>query len=778
MASKLCLAGGLLAMLTSQSLAAAWTVAGDGSLMWEGQPYTPVGLRIPGTIDAINRAEQSGCKDVLVDLPLDGVQWANVVRELESRKMRYLISIDSLAPMARGIAVEPEGYRVPKIKGPTRVEFSLTNADFAIAALVYAKDGAVEWIKREGLKFNFFSDVVGTEKSDLEQLLLVYPHLEQLSFPDYWSGLDRHRDQLLRVMMSAKFGPGLRGFLNPLGELSHFPNRNQRFIPTDPLFRIEFESYLRKKYSSAAPVIRTWNLKGTDFDTLREMTGLIPLWGGSRGIGHCFSLDTGEFYTADMRRSLYWDDLFSVVQQTSVERYTRLIEGMRQIANVPIIQDWRGWNGPYQSRDCPLTGVGAMVAGDTALEVAETIGRTISSTLSTGRALWLPATQIQLGKRSWEAALQDSAAIGAKAWFFEPTEGLAISDLSSRGQQVAGQAISSGALRPLFFPESATHAANTMKLPNGLVWLPAPGDGDRVDLGAGYDAYRYKGKDAAYFVIWSPGGPRRVLLHHQEPKALTFESVDGTDPKVKVTKKGVEVTIGTWPLVIRGSEEISIPADAVNETLNQFSGFKTMVGPGLASLEQDVLAFQDAVASFDRSPGSSFIAMRRSIAKLNLMVSPFQWVEAESSRDHTFSEVMQVFGASNNNVLNLTSKINLPIVPIYARYAMSAHVAGTHSVWIAARIPKNVEKSVSVMVGDRIFKLSGSPTQLYGEGFGWYRVGELDLPKDRIDVEVRVAGADTPKVALDVIALAPGDFKPNGSFAPNILPTTAPKKVR
>jgi hypothetical protein len=323
-----------------------------------------VGLRIDGTKSEIDRAKAAGFNDVIVELPVSGAGWEDALAALEANDMRYLISVNSLAAAATGVAVEPQGYRVTGITQDRRVEFPLPGCTSALAALVTQRDETVQWSKRVAVEGGRF--VLDVEApNQLEHVLLVYPITTSLSQPDFWESWDGHRDALLTALRRNKPGKGLRGIVNPAGELLSTTGRDPHFVPTSAYFRMEFRSYLVNRYRNIETAQRAWSLSVTDIDSFDALARLVPLWSGSRGIGQLWDPVTDRLYRCEPRRSSVWTDIEAVVQAAAARRYDRLIGSIRQVADVPVIQDWYGWSTPYEREQPALTGVGMRVSGPT-----------------------------------------------------------------------------------------------------------------------------------------------------------------------------------------------------------------------------------------------------------------------------------------------------------------------------------------------------------------------------------------------------------------------------
>lgn len=238
------------------SEAQPWSINAAHALVWGGKPYLPVGIRASDA-GAIATCLQQGYRDLLIDLPANGMGWKAAISSLEDSKARYVISINSLAPPALGWAVDPESYRISGITKRREVHVSLPGATSVLAVTIIKRDGDVQRLER--LKVNDGRlDYVVAPRTDLEHVLYLFPETASLETPDCWELLDRHRDSLLAAFRTSPPGKGLRGVVNPGGQAAPTLLSDPRFVPTSNYFRMEFRGFVESKYKNLETLQRAW----------------------------------------------------------------------------------------------------------------------------------------------------------------------------------------------------------------------------------------------------------------------------------------------------------------------------------------------------------------------------------------------------------------------------------------------------------------------------------------------------------------------------------------
>lgn len=750
---------------------ASWTINEHHTLIWDGSPYMPVGLRLDGSVASINQAVEQGIKDVLLELPASGAGWVETFAAAEAAGVRYLVSLNSLAPMAVGVSVEPQTYRIGGITKETTFKMPLPGAESALVVLATRRDGAIESAIRvevEGGVLNY----TAKPKNSLEHILLLYPVMPSLEQPDFWEGLDRHRDLLLRNLSQRKPGRGLRGIVNPLGIVQRFQRKDPQFVPTGAYFRNELRLNLEAKYKSVETAQRAWSMRSSGLSQWSEMARLIPLWSGTRGVGYLWDPQTDRTYQVNQRTSQIWNDIQETVVQAATRRYARLVAAVRSVVDVPVIQDWSGWNGPYAIAERSVDGVCMKVSGTSPLAITDAASRVSSTALRMKGPSWLVASDIDLGPTAnpdtdLGNVVEDLSALGARAWYVDPKSmkpSKAVSVEAAR--RSSDNSLAQVSPQALFFPENAMNPAMPQRLPGGVWWLPSPLDGNRLDLGSNFFGYRYRDGSESYTAIWAKA-PGRVKLRMANAKDALFMAIDGTEVKPRLVKGGVEVTLTEYPVLVSGTEEIPIPEPALNETVVLFDELLKVAEQLLKDTSEDRFLFRDTLTGFDQNPGGAFPILRQHYLRLNGRLGTFTWIEAESSREHTFSESQSWTGASGNSVLALRSQLPIEGQGYFADFVVPVRTEEEQHVWLAARIPYEKRGDVTLVVGGQVMNIQGEPVSFYSSGFAWYRMGTTRLkgPSQKVRLQVAGSGAD---VAADAILFSPDVFVPSGVRQPEV----------
>lgn len=763
-----------------------WSINDHLTLIWNGKPYLPVGTIVDSPA-AVDQATAAGIHDFIVDLPSSGAGWDETLGSLNRHNASFLLRVNSLAPMATGVAVEPQGYRVAGIKEKREVRIGLPGVQQALVIVALRRDGSIVESKRVAVQDGVLDYTVDAP-GGLERVMLVYPITSSAELPDYWERLDKHRDELLQAIKRHAPGAGLRGIVDPFGRTLVLPGKELRFVPISPYFRDELRDFLVDEYKALETAERTWALGSNnikDFDTLAR---LVPLWSGSRGVADFWDPETDKLYPCDNRRSRAWTDITLVVESAGARRYSRIVNDLHNVVDVPVVQQWSGWAAAYETETPALDGIGMRTTGSTQASVFDSAGRAASSILRWKRSGWLPATEVDLGAGTDPSELPVVLGmvtnLGARGAFVRADTPAMLKAVASVGSFASDPSLATTSPQAVFFPENAENPAEIQRYPNGIWALPSPMDGDRVDLGTKFVAYKYIAAGKQTFAI-SALKPGREKLFMAKTAGVALSRVDGTDPKPKIEKSSIEVDLGTTPLIVTGTDEVPVPEEAYKETVDRITKMALLLDQAHQSAPEALYVYQMASNQFKTTPGVAFKQMRDAYRSLSNLLGRYDWIEAESSRDDNFSEIDASPACSAGAALALRTQLPPGPSGYYANYVVPVRTNADQEVWLAAKIPPDRRGDIQVIVGGQsegetagsgasdaiiggqTMTINTEPVSLYGGGYGWYKLGVTRLAGGRSSLKVIVTGETSSDLALDVILLTPGTFTPNGVNEPD-----------
>lgn len=763
-----------LAQTSGTHAGGVWSVTPSRALDWGGKAYLPVGLRIPAQADALARARSAGVRDVILEVG-SGTDLKAIVGAAESDGMRYLIAISEPAAMAPGFVVEPSAYRIDKLAHDADIQVPLPNARSVFYLILNTSDYSIAskgWSEVSGGVARL---TLGQPRSEQGYTVLLYPRQAASALPDYWEQMDTRRDATLARLAGAGFGPGLRGFVNPFGDAPSWTGSGAPVVPDSTMFRLEFEAYLRTKYKNVAQLEIAWKLTRPNLDSFGAASRLVPLFGSSRGVEAFFDIESGDISYASRYQNPYWDDVRAVVAGAAARRATRFAQAVRQVADVPVIYEWKDWS-QVQYRENPSgEGIGIVAQGVGAEALDSGMAPATATALAWNSRRWLIATDLR-GPFEDERQLRDlitqSISLGTKAWFVRSRGGEEakwVATLAAEAESSPGVANTSP--RAIFYPLNARYPANTMQLPGDVWWLPVPVAGDRLDLGPDYEGYRIKAPFGQFTAIWRTTLPLKTKLRFTDPNIVTIRSYDGMPLETKVTRDGIELVIDTLPILITGTDELPAPTDAVDRLRADFRDLMKEAQARNVNTTGTQFAFDDAYRGMERSPGAAYAKMTEVFNELNLKAAPFSWIEGESSFDTNFGEVVQDPAASNSRSLALSTPLKPPAGAYFARYRFqSLPEIEVAEVWVAASIPAAIRPHVKALVGDVTLGAFENPHHSGGD-YAWYNLGKLTLRNGQYVLSLSI-GPSAPafEMRVDAILITPIPFKPAGPKPPRFVP--------
>lgn len=743
----------------------AWSLDSDGALRTGQERWIPFGARVSGTTDQVGQALKAGVRDLAIEWPSTGA--AEAVRLAEEAGAQYMLALSSAPPPSKAIFIEPEAYRFGPYTGAARVTARIPGASRALVVIAPSRDPMIA----EGQNSVFWVDTPGGQLSlelkaegATERVALLFPEVSSIRIPDLGAGFDQHRDRILSQLRTLGRPKGLRAILDPIGQVPQFSPSDLQTIPTSERFRRELKTELISKYGTPQRAALAWEIAASDIDNFDVLARMIPLYSDLRGIGFVIDPETRKAYRVNRQKSLIWRDLRESILAQSRRRYLSLVQTIKQVTGVPVIQTWSGWNGPYGAPGSGIDGLGVRLTDSGFSDVLQQTGRAAVSNAAESRVRGLFQTELALTPgedwRQYEAAVREGAELGVRGWFFRVSAQEGYGWISEVGGRIKASLQQSMVLpRLLPFPESASDPMSAQRLAPGVWAVPSPEGGARIDLGGPLEGYQFAGANDAFFALWSKDQPVRLKLRTPDPKSVRVTSADGSLLPAKVSRNHVELTVGPVPVLLRGVDQMPIPEEAVVWTQAEFDLIVKQIPDNARSLLDEIVAFRNARANLGKDP-DAFSKMRAQLFRLRIALQPGAWMEAEVSRSYNWSEVTQVSGASSNRVLTLRSRVQPSNGLYFADYATTPPRDGMQRLWIAAR--GDVTALQLSVLGNR-YEVAGAGIRPHSNGFRWYSFPEMNLPGQLLNFRLQVPGEFVGQIELDRMVILPAGLRPDGA---------------
>lgn len=761
MISTLVLAAALIA--PAPQTPPAFRVNANRTLLVNTTPYMPIGARITGNPETIKTALEAGVRDVLLELPADGSGWAAAFAALESAGARYMVAISSSAAPGLNAIIEPDAYRVESVTSGQVVRVPVPDGRDVLAVVASRNDGRILETQRVPVS-NGVATVTVRASTPTASVFVAYPIARDLTLPNLHEGLDNHRDTLLAAVRANRPGPGFRGFLNPIGTLPGPALENPSAIPQSPVFRIEFAAYLRAKYNSSATLLRAWGVTAGDITTIEQAARLVPLWANGKGVNVMWDPTTDRTYRTNTRESNAWSDLREVLLMSAVRRTANLANALRAETGQPVIQDWDGWNGLTSRTETALNGIGVPIIPGPQFRVTAQAAGAASTALRTPGS-WLVATQVSFDAEALDTTIDNLQEIGFRALFIRANDKDQFAAIA-RYQNIPFE-YADLSPRTLYYPLEAADPAVPMLLPGRVWWLPAPVAGRRLNLGDNFSGYQLMQSGGPVTVLWATSERNTpVTLIANDPRALTISNPDGTALAGRVVRRGVEFVLPSLPILVKGSPDAVVPNFAFEEAAGLATVLVTNYGGRVDPSGGEKVAVTEATSAFDSNPGESTSALWTLVDRLAPRASPYVWLDAINAASLEIGGLVQRDGTRNRTVLRLAGRMGADEGPGRINWTFMPRRSADHEIWVAAAIPPAARGRVSVRIGERIFRIESSPVSPYGDGFGWYRVGNVTLTPGEQKCSFEYISLPGAAVLVDALVFSPEPFRPNGPRAP------------
>jgi hypothetical protein len=834
-----------------------WRVNENHALYWESKPFTPIGAVLASKflsseptddnwqadIKALRALKKNGVTNILirpgsgpgsiVDLPASTVQ--GLLDVLDSSGFTYGFDIDG-APRTSWTAalINPAIYRSPAPEAGSTVSFrNLPDIVSATYFLVNVSDGHVAATGNADIVDNLTVSVkLSPGQGGDGTVLLLYPEArmtpggdEERSVPDIWAGADEYRDSILLYFNRVKFGKGLRFFLDPVRvDSALVAQADGGMLPTSDTFRIQFQSWLLKRYGNSLVRLRaSWGVKNNDIPDFATAVRCRPLWFQAKGLPLLYDPTNAHTFEILPANSHVWQD----IRDFQIESIQRAMNGIADalktgVANVPVVYTWsqlspafvnlgpNGYDGLFFN---PRIHGDAIVreGGAYAFAAVEQSRRTqwFAARVPTSQDALPDAITGKGGNVGRSVLTADRTAvesIGAKAFYADTpanptwdaagTEwlGWLRSDAAARSVDAANFASSKPGT--IFYPLNLSLPnMGVQRLTENVWWLPTFQSGYMLDLGSKLAGYGISNSaNIPTFVVWSPTGqPLETRFKFPKGTNLEVRNVNG-DPIAPATKKGATaVTFISDPYLLSGAASLPLPEGAAEAELaeaTRLAGAGADVKIPMEAYMQRLYYIKNTLLrKSDIDPMPAYQMVREILGQIKHVLVPYVWIEGEGASLQNFESVVASPDASGRSFLWLDTNRDPAggtSATYRAMYRTSVNAPGEYSIWaaIAPGPPGSASTSpILLRVDDQppmdvtrplvAGKPYGSlpfPNAPTGGAFIWCNLGSAQLTSGQHRVTITIAGraggTNRYTLGIDALVLSRTPFKPDGAQRP------------
>lgn len=754
-------------------------VEADSALGTTQPPTHTLGRVIPYGADLLERLvalKARGTQAVIVQLraiPSPG-EWEQLLGACEESGLDWWLMLTDL-PMTAGWVSAPERYRM---MGSSEgiVNLHLPNAERTLLVMAPRDDPTPRLITTVELTDGKATLGLG---DTAENVLLFYPYLRN-AMPDLWEGWDRYRDTLIQRVQMRKPARGFQGWLIH----SEWLPTQTACMPLSPLASLEWLGFLKARYPSLPELERAWDL-GAHLPSYEVASRLFPLWHEGRGIPQLVALDGAvKPQDLDPRRSKFWDDYHEFLS----ERWQSALDGLRTALN-------------------QLTGERAFVRVQTVPDPFELPLAPVFSTPNIPTALQLPA----LWRESWRTMVLQTVSRAPVEWmllewahdseeratlFQQTVRELGVRHLFWSGESLpdtiwsALRATDSAPTRPSFqfYPSELWHATPIQRYRSGW-WVPSSTLAVSEVLGWGTDLHGFAQTVEVQTVdargnleqtrqvelcLWATGQPRELVLRRTDRNPLVAYDLNGEPVELQVRGDTVRLTVGTIPVRIRGFATVPICDSCVEgwiERAQQLLRSGAPTGQDISVLQFNLT---NAVSVYRRNREQAFPLVRSMWSEVERAYQVSRWVEAESSRSHSFGMVRRLETASAGGTLWLNSPLVSESAPAVATFRFTSRREGTYTLWLACRIPPKghggrVEWQVSRASDENLTVATGNAmldpdraVSVYSDQWMWVPLGTLALRTGEYQLRLQwYPSGNLRATEWDAILVAPTGETPN-----------------
>lgn len=796
----------------------AWSINDAHTLIWNGEPYIPVGgaftskyvsnaneENYQADVSALETLKSRGITDIILKsaepiTATDPATWQRIIDYLDSNGFHYGIEMnDGPKDLLKGYLISPSAYRIDGPSDEKVVTCEWPGIDSAIYVIVNKQDNAVKStggaLVRDGKVTIHLPDGLSASQN-----LIVYPHKAfspdtSEGMMDIWGGFDEYRDRVLMFMKKLKFGPGLRFFLEPFNSKMDFTSEMTSFIPDSSGFRLGFEAYLTRKHTHEGSLNAAWGLN-ENLDSIELAARLIPLWSNGRGVAYAYDRASAHMYPVDPLVSRLWLDLMDYRDISAQQYMNTIAEAIKKIVCVPVVFKSSTYHRIYANPFgmSGFDGVGAVAYGSGDTPITSVAGPVYSLVEESGKTSWYIAAATRTtrddtslvgypSQNAMAASLDYFREIGCKGFYVDSLQALPednqpdysllkdaqqIDWLRSFKDKVKGSAWAEFKPSVINYPVSPATGAVVKRLAPNTWWLPTLRTGRTTFIGDGLASYSLAAEDKSY--LWSLNETRTITMKAGPSGYPEIEFPSGAEIK-KLKGDMFALTLTETPTVLKGMNFNTIfPNETAELAINRLAEMipqADAAGLGVTEAKNDLTRAKDVLKTGIAM--TAYGIAQTSIVRLAAAMGSMDiWLEGETSPAASFNGSVPAVGASAGQVLMLNTTNDPPLMPYTASFYFETRANSSYEVWIAATPPADgspLSYSIDEINWNPVTSIDNNIVS-YAPGLAWYKIGVENLFPSGHALKLRVDGKrpgdNKYYFVIDAVVLSPKGFKPNG----------------